>query len=179
MAFVDPPSAIVTVIALPKASAVSRSRGLRSSQTISTIRRPLPEARRGWFESAAGIDDPPGSVMPRTSAAAAIAEAVPMVMHVPKDRAMPSSISLHAQSSSRPARFSDQYFQASLPLPRTWPRQLPRSIEPAGTKIAGTFMLVAPISSAGTVLSQPSRSTAPSTGFARRISSASIASRFL
>ena len=35
------------------------------------------------------------------------------------------------------------------PLPSAWPRQSPRSIGPAGRKIAGRFMLIAPISNAG------------------------------
>ena len=153
------------------------SRGLTSSHTISTMRRPAAVAMRGWLESAAGIEDAPGSIRPSASAAAAIVEAVPIVMHVPKERAMPSSISPQAQSSRLPARFSAQYFQTSVPLPRVWPRQFPRSMGPAETKIAGRFMLVAPISSAGTVLSQPPSSTTPSTGFARRISSVSIARR--
>ena len=68
---------------------------------------------------------------------------------------MPSSISRQEHSSSVPARRSAQYFHTSLPEPRICPRQLPRSIGPAGTKIAGRFALVAPITSAGTVLSQP------------------------
>ena len=142
------------------------------------MRRPLAVASRGWFASAAGIDDAPGRLRPRASAAAAMVEAVPMVMQVPKERAMPSSISRQAHSSSFPARISAQYFQASLPLPSTRPCQLPRSMGPAGTKSAGRFMLVAPITRPGTVLSQPPSSTTPSTGFARRISSASMASRF-
>ena len=65
----------------------------------------------------------------------------------------------------------------SLPLPSTSPRQLPRSIGPAGTKMAGRSALIAPISSAGVVLSQPPSSTTPSTGYERMSSSTSIASR--
>ena len=65
----------------------------------------------------------PGSVMPMASAAVAIVDAVPIVMHVPNERAMPSSISRHAQSSMVPARFSAQYFHTSLPLASVWPRQ--------------------------------------------------------
>ncbi len=164
IAFVDPPRAIVATTAFSKASVVRISRGVRSSKTISTILRPAAAAIREWAESAAGIDEAPGSVMPRASAAAAMVEAVPIVMQVPKERAMPSSISRHAHSSSAPARRSAQYFHTSLPLPRVWPRQWPRSMGPAGTKSAGRFMLVAPISRAGTVLSQPPRSTAPSAG---------------
>ena len=54
-------------------------------------------------------------------------------MQVPNERAMPPSISLHSFSPIFPARFSSQYFQASEPEPSVWPRQLPRSIGPAGT----------------------------------------------
>ena len=113
------------------------------------MRRPAADAMRGCDESAAGIDDAPGSVRPSASTAAAIVDAVPIVMQVPNERAMPSSISRQAQSSSSPARFSSQYFHTSVPEPRISPRQLPRSIGPAGTKIAGRFALVAPITSAG------------------------------
>jgi hypothetical protein len=56
------------------------------------------------------------------------------------------------------------------------PWKLPRSIGPAGRKTAGMFMLVAPSSSPGVVLSQPPISTAPSTGWERSSSSVSIAS---
>jgi hypothetical protein len=59
--------------------------------------------------------------------------AVPMVMQVPAERAMPSSISNQLASSSWPARRSSQYFQTSVPLPSTRPCQLPRSMGPAGT----------------------------------------------
>src|SRR5215216_2309035 len=68
---------------------------------------------------------------------------------------MPSSISSHSHSPMVPARFSSQYFHTSLPLPRVLPRQLPRSIGPAGTKMAGRSMVIAPMSRAGVVLSQP------------------------
>ncbi len=98
-------------------------------------------------------------------------------MQWPGERAMPSSISSHSSSVRLPARFSAQYFQTSDPLPSFWPRQSPRSIGPAGMKIAGRFMLIAPISSAGVVLSQPPISTQPSTGYERSSSSVSIASR--
>jgi hypothetical protein len=164
IAFVDPPSAIAVVTAFSKAAVVRMSRGLRSSQTISTMRRPTAVAMRGWAESAAGIDDAPGSVSPSASTADVIVDAVPIVMQVPNERAMPSSISRQEHSSNAPARRSVQYFQTSLPDPRICPRQLPRSIGPAGTSIAGRLALVAPMTSAGTVLSQPPSSTTPSAG---------------
>jgi hypothetical protein len=99
-------------------------------------------------------------------------------MQWPGERAMPFSISSHASSDRLPARFSAQYFQTSEPEPRNWPRQSPRSIGPAGRNAAGRFMLIAPISSAGVVLSQPPISTAPSAGYERNSSSVSIERRF-
>ena len=53
-------------------------------------------------------------------------------MQGPNERAMPSSISFQSQSLIVPAHFSAQYFQTSLPLPRTSPFQFPLSIGPAG-----------------------------------------------
>ncbi len=177
MALVDPPSASTAVIALSIAAAVTMSRGFRSSHTMSTILRPLSVAIRACRESAAGIDAAPGSVKPIASVAEVIVDAVPMVMQWPGERAMPFSISSQVSSVIFPARSSAQYFQTSDPLPRAPPRQSPRSIGPAGRKIAGRFMLIAPISSAGVVLSQPPISTQPSAGYERSSSSVSIASR--
>ena len=101
--------------------------------------------------------------------------AVPMVMQVPNERAMPFSISSHSASLMLPARFSSQYFQTSEPEPRYLPCQLPRSIGPAGTKMVGSPMLIAPMIRPGVVLSQPPSSTAPSIGCERNSSSVSIA----
>ncbi len=107
--------------------------GRRSFHTISTICRPVAAAIRACAESAAGIEAAPGNVMPKASAAEVIVDAVPIVMQWPGERAMPSSISAQSSSVMVPARFSAQYFHTSLPLPSTSPRQLPRSIGPAGT----------------------------------------------
>src|SRR5439155_22982380 len=95
-ALVEPASASTAVIALSKEAALKMSLGLRSSQTISTIRRPERFAILGWFESTAGIELAPGREKPRTSATLVMVEAVPMVMHVPGERAMLSSISYQA-----------------------------------------------------------------------------------
>ena len=89
---------------------------------------------------------------------------------------MPPSTPSQSWSVIFPARSSSQYFQLSDPLPRVLPCQLPRSMGPAGTKIAGMPMLMAPSSRAGVVLSQPPISTAPSTGWERSSSSVSMAS---
>src|SRR3982750_907682 len=144
IALVDPPSAIAAVTEFSNAAVVMICRGVKSSHTISTLRRPHATAIRACAESAAGIDDAPGSVIPNAPPAAAIVDAVPLALQVPNDRAMPSSISRQLHSSSVPARRSAQYFQTSLPDPRNWPRQFPRSIGPAGMSSAGRFALVAP-----------------------------------
>ncbi len=133
MALVEPPIAMCTRIALSKAAGVRMRCGVRSSHTMSTMRRPAAAHMRGCAESAAGIDEAPGSVMPSASAIAIMVAAVPITMQVPKERAMPPSISCHCSSLMRPARFSSQYFQASEPEPSSCPCQLPRSIGPAGT----------------------------------------------
>ncbi len=102
----------------------------------------------------------------------AMVEAVPIVMQVPK-RAGDAALHLP------PVRLGDAAGLASPPSTSRrrcrsrarWPRQLPRSIGPAGRNIAGRFMLIAPISVPGVVLSHPPSSTAPSTGCERRSSS--------
>ena len=91
--------AMCTAMAFWKAAGVRMSSGLRSSHTISTMRRPAWAHMRGWPASAAGSDEAPGSVSPSASAMAIMVAAVPMVMQVPNERAMPFSIS--AQSASR------------------------------------------------------------------------------
>ena len=83
IALVEQPIAIATVIAFSNALRVWILLGVRSSHTISTMRRPHSEAMRMWPASAAGIEDAPGSVMPIDSAIAVMVEAVPMVMQVP------------------------------------------------------------------------------------------------
>ena len=110
----------------------------------------------------------PGRVIPSASAALVIVDAVPIVMQWPGERAMPLSTSSHSSSVILPARNSAQYFQESVPLPSGSPCQFPRSMGPAGTKIAGIFMLAAAIIRAGVVLSQPPIRTAPSTGWLRK-----------
>ena len=145
-ALVEPPSASTATMALSMLPRVTMSVGFRSSQTMSTMRRPVSLAIRAWRESAAGIDAAPGSVNPSASVADVIVDAVPIVMQWPGERAMLFSICCHVSSVMLPARSSAQYFQTSEPLPSGPPRQSPRSIGPAGMKIAGRFMLIAPIS---------------------------------
>ena len=176
MALVEPPKAMVAVTALSMLAWVMMDLGVKSSQTISTMRLPVSVAMRGCAESAAGMEEAPGRVKPMASTASIMVAAVPAVMQVPKLRAMPPSISFHCASVIFPARNSAWYFQTSLPEPSVLPRQLPRSIGPAGTKMQGRPAVIAPIIRPGGVLSQPPSSTSPSQGWLRASSSVSIAS---
>ena len=83
MALVEQPTAMAMVMAFRKALRVRTLGGVRSSHTMSTMRRPVSEAMRIWLASAAGIDEAPGRVMPSVSAIAIMVAAVPMVMQVP------------------------------------------------------------------------------------------------
>ena len=110
------------------------------------------------------MDAAPGRDKPSASTAEVIVEAVPIVMQCPGDEAIRSSAEDQSSSVIVPARSSSQYFQTSEPEPSVWPRQEARSIGPAGTKMNGSCAEIAPMTSAGVVLSQPPSSTAPSNG---------------
>ena len=120
-------------MALSKPAGVRMRAGVRSSHTMSTMRRPDAAHMRVWLESTAGIEEAPGSARPSASVIAIMVAAVPITMQVPNEREMPPSISSQSFSEMLPARFSSQYFQASEPEPSVSPRQLPRSDGPAGT----------------------------------------------
>src|SRR5690606_10411514 len=92
IALVEQPVAIATVTAFLTAAGVMILSGVRSSQTMSTMRLPHWVDMRLWFASAAGIDEAPGSERPIASAIAVMVLAVPMVMQWPSERAMPASI---------------------------------------------------------------------------------------
>ena len=83
IAFVEQPIAMATAMAFSNAGRVWIFCGVRSSHTISTMRRPDSEASRMCPASAASTLDPPGSTMPTASAVAVMVLAVPMVMQVP------------------------------------------------------------------------------------------------
>ena len=83
IALVEQPIAIATVTAFSTAARVTMRSGVRSSHTISTMRRPQAALIRWWPASGAGIDEAPGSVRPIASAMAVIVLAVPIVMQCP------------------------------------------------------------------------------------------------
>ena len=161
-------------IAFSNASRVRMRDGVRSSRTISTMRRPLFSANWYRLESTAGIAAPPESIIPSDSAIEAIVEAVPMTVQCPALRAMQPSTSAHCSSPIRPARRASKSFRPSVPEPSSCSCQRPDSIGPPVTMIDGMFAEAAPISWAGVVLSHPHSRTTPSIGFAVMDSSTSI-----
>ena len=138
MALVEPLMAMSVLMALSNEAGERMSLGFKSSHTISTIRRPAMLAMRGCAVTTAGIEEAAGMVMPRTSAMALMVEAVPIVMQVPAEGAMASSISPQASSHKLPAQRSAQYFHTSVPEPSVSVPQRAGSIGPAGTKIVGS-----------------------------------------
>ena len=120
-ALVEQPVAMATMAALRQAASVMMRSGVRSSHTMWTMRRPQAADIRWWPLSTAGIEEAPGRVRPMASAMAVMVEAVPMVMQVPAERAMPPCTPSHSSSEMLPARRSSQYFQASEPEPRILP----------------------------------------------------------
>jgi len=107
----------------------------------------------------------------------AIVEAVPIVLQWPLLRIIADSLCRRSSSVISLARTSSTKRHTSVPHPIGAPRKWPVIIGPPGMTTAGTSTEATAISSAGMVLSQPPSRTTPSTGFARRISSISIAAR--
>ncbi len=101
---VEPDSAMSTATALAKLCFVTNLQKRKSSHTMSTMRRPASDAICECVASTAGIELAPGSVRPSTSTRLVMVDAVPMVLQVPGDRAVPSPTCRHDFSSSRPAR---------------------------------------------------------------------------
>ena len=152
--------------------------GFKSSFTISTIRRPESWLAFSKRLSAAGVPAKPGKVIPSASATQPIVDAVPIVLQWPLLRIIELSDSLKSASLIFPERTSAAKRQTSVPHPNCLPLNVPLSIGPPGTTMAGRFTDVAPIRSDGIVLSQPPRRTTPSIGLPRIISSTAIAAKF-
>ncbi len=115
--------------------------------------------------------------MPSASAIEAIVLAVPITAQVPAVVARLPSISWISSAPISPARYRAQKRRQSVQAPSRSPCQREVIIGPATSWIAGRLAEIAPISCAGTVLSQPPTSTTASIGWARIISSVSIAIR--
>ena len=174
MALVEPPIASSTRTAFSIASAVMIRLGRRSVPIISTARRPLASAARSRSACTAGIAAVPGSVMPSASAIEAMVLAVPITAQLPAVVARLPSICAISSSETSFARYFAQKRRQSVQAPRRSPWNSIGSIGPPTSCTAGRSADAAPISSAGTVLSQPPTSTTESIGWARIISSTSI-----
>ncbi len=176
-ALVEPPSAPLARTAFRKFSRRRILEMRRSSLTMATMRRPVSWAITLRRLSAAGIAAQPGRLMPSASAIEFMVDAVPMTLQWPTERDMQASASMKSSRLISPALTSSAKRQTSVPEPMSRPRNLPFSIGPPESTIAGTSHEAAPIKSAGVVLSQPVMSTTPSTGLPRIASSTSIDAR--
>ena len=105
-AFVAPPRAISTVIALSKASAVRICDGGGPPSASSTARAPVASAARARAASTAGMAAVPGRHMPSASTSDAIVDAVPISLQCPKLGVAAVSSSSNSASLIRPARSS-------------------------------------------------------------------------
>ena len=103
--------------------------------------------------------------------------AVPITAQVPAvTESRPSTVSISSESTE-PARYFAQKPRQSVQAPSRWPLWRPVDIGPVTSWMAGRPAEAAPISCAGTVLSQPPISTTASIGWAPIISSVSMAMR--
>ena len=177
IALVEPPIASSTRSAFSTDFAVMIRLGRRSVPISSTARRPLASAARRRSACTAGIAAVPGSVMPSASAIEAMVLAVPITAQVPAVVArLPSTSSISSSET-----FAGAVFRPEAPAVGAGAEPLAvdaiGSIGPPTSWIAGRSADAAPINCAGTVLSQPPTSTTASIGWARIISSTSIAIR--
>src|SRR5690554_2991168 len=171
---VEPPTAALVTMAFSNASLVRILDKVKSSFTISTIRRPDNCCMTFLRESAAGIDEKPGKVSPKASHMVPMVEAVPIVLQCPILLAAQISASCIASASKSCVFCFSLIIQLKDPEPIVSPLNLPFNIGPPGTTIVGKSTLHAPITVDGVVLSHPVKSTIPSSGFARMDSSVSI-----
>ena len=174
-ALVEPPIAISTLRAFSTDCGVTMRSGVSPLRASCIAARPVASAARSRSAWTAGIAALPGRIMPRASATPAIVLAVPITAQVPAVVARLPSISWISSGSISPARYLAQNRRQSVQAPSRSPCQRDVIMGPATTPIAGRLAEIAPISWAGTVLSQPPTSTTASIGWARIISSVSIA----
>ena len=173
-AFVEPPIAINTRKAFSTDFSVISCDGRIGLPISATAARPVISAATRRSACTAGMAAVPGSDIPSVSAMQAIVLAVPITAQVPAvTESRPSTCWISA-ASTEPARNFCQKLRQSVQAPRRWPLWRPVIIGPVTSWIAGRLADAAPISCAGTVLSQPPMSTTASMGWARTISSVSI-----
>jgi len=142
-----------------RADDIARLEILQTMSTISPagVGRHARVARVGR-----GIECCAGKREPKCLRPEVMVDAVPMVMQwpgEPRDTVFDSAI---GSSLTLPARFSAQYFQTSEPLPSGLVAPVAAQHRPRRHEDSGEIhMLIAPISNAGVVLSQPPHQYAP------------------
>ena len=159
---VDAPMAMLTLMALRRASRVMILRGVRSSFTMATIRRPDCLAMRRFFALTAWARPQPGRLMPRASARQLMVLAVPSMEQVPTPGRAASSIFINSSSVSLPVWVRPISSRMSVRVIASMSLYFPGSMGPPGMTMAGMFSLMAAISMPGTILSQPGSITMPS-----------------
>ena len=175
---VDPPIACSTTCALRKAAGVRSSLGRGPPETaISAARRPLNSAMRMRSACGAGTVALMGRERPKASITQAMVLAVPITMQVPTEGASRLLTRSISASSISPARCALQRRRQSVQAPSTSPLWWPTTMGPTGMTTVGRSTLAAAITCAGRVLSQPPMTRTASMGWARSISSVSIAMR--
>ena len=102
---VEPEIAMSAMTALLSAAGVTMSEGFRSSQTMSTIRRPAARRHAHMLGIDGGNRAGAGQRQAQhVRSAVVIVEAVPIVLQVPGERTVASDISIHSRSLILPAR---------------------------------------------------------------------------
>src|SRR5699024_2433429 len=132
--------------------------------TSDTICSPAFWASASLSLLAAGLEAPPGIVMPRASDATAIVLALPITIQCPAVGANDLFISSNSSSFIVPPRYSCQKKRQSEQAPSRCPSYSPFPIGPEVIIIDGMFALEDPISNDGGSLSHPPMSTTPSIG---------------
>src|SRR5690606_22850532 len=117
-----------------------------------------------------------GNDRPKDSTMLAMVEAVPITAQCPWLRHIPASASASACRLILPDLL-DSLNRHRSEVPISCPLYLPVNIGPPETTSVGISTLQAPITKDGVVLSQPHKSTTPSTGLARMDSSTSMLAR--
>ena len=129
-AFVDPASAMTTVMAFSKASLVMIGARLRRHRRDVPPPRPIARAYASRRESGAGGAADPGNDMPSASAADAIVLAVYMPPQAPSPGQIARSIAATSSVVIFPARHAPTASNASMIVTSRSPRR-PGNVEPA------------------------------------------------
>src|SRR3954469_22861391 len=160
-AFVEPPRAITTAMAFSNASRVMICRAVMPRRNSPTTAWPDRCAKPSRRRSTAGGAAEPGRGMPRASPTAAMVFAV----YIPPQAPSPGQIARSMRSTSSrvilPARHAPTASKASM-IVTSRPSTCPGMIEPAYRNTDARSSRAAAISIPGSDLSQPARSTDPS-----------------